>query len=35
MSLLPQIAAQRPVRFFEIKHLRVRSLENRAEAEKK
>ena len=35
MSLLPQIAAKRLVRFFEIKHLRIRSFENRAESEEK
>ena len=35
MSLLPQMAAKRLVRFFEIKHLRVRSFENQAESEKK
>ena len=33
MSPLPQIAAKRLVRFFEIKHLRVCSFENRAESE--
>ena len=35
MLLLPQITAKRLVRFFEIKHLRVRSFENRTESEEK
>ena len=35
MLLLPQIVAQRLARFFEIKHLRVRSFGNRVESGEK
>ena len=35
MSILPRIAAQCLVQFFEIWHLRVRSFENRTESEEK
>ena len=35
MSLLPQITAQRLMQFFEIKHIRIRNFENRAESEEK